>query len=89
MFDWQTILVGCALLLACIYVGWRGWSRLSSLSTSRRMNASSCSDGCGGCGATQPMEDDLRIADHVPQLFDASGRFLDRNRGRMGTDVFD
>ena len=29
------------------------------------------------------------FADHVPQLFDASGRFLDRNRGRMGTDVFD
>jgi hypothetical protein len=51
MFDWQIILVVCALLLACVYVGRRGWLRVSSLSISKRMNAPSCAVGCGGCGA--------------------------------------
>ena len=60
MFDWQIILVGCALVLACIYVGRRVWMRLSSLSLSKRMNAPSCNDGCGGCGARQPMKQDVR-----------------------------
>jgi hypothetical protein len=60
MFDWQIILVGCALLLACIYVGRRGWLRLSSLSSTKQMNAPSCSDGCGGCGAKEPMKKQLR-----------------------------
>ena len=53
MFDWQIILVGCALLLACAYMGWRGWLRLSSLSVSKRMKEPSCGDGCGGCEARQ------------------------------------
>jgi hypothetical protein len=57
MFDWQVILVVCALLLACIYVGWRGWLRLSSFARSRRMNASSCSEGCGNCGTQQPTKE--------------------------------
>ncbi len=53
MFDWQTILVVGALILACVYVGRRGWLRLSSLSISKRMNAPSCAAGCGGCTAAQ------------------------------------
>lgn len=56
MFDWQVILVICALVLACIYVGRRGWMRLSSLALSRRMNVPSCVQGCGGCGAKQPSK---------------------------------
>jgi hypothetical protein len=50
MFDWQIIIVGCVLLLACVYVGRRGWLRISSLSVSKRMNAPPCGNGCGGCG---------------------------------------
>jgi hypothetical protein len=30
-----------------------------------------------------------RIADHVLQVFEARGRFLNRNRGWVGVDVFD
>lgn len=59
MFDWQVILVGFALLLACIYVGRRAWMRLSSLSLSKRMNAPSCGDGCGGCGTSQALRQDV------------------------------
>ncbi len=50
MFDWQLIIVGLVLVLACSYIGWRGWLRLSSLSVSKRMNAPSCGEGCGACG---------------------------------------
>jgi hypothetical protein len=56
MFDWQTILVVGALLLAGTYVGRRGWLRLSSFARSRAMSASSCAQGCGGCGARQQIE---------------------------------
>ena len=56
MFDWQIILVVLALLLACAYVGRRGWLRLSSFARSRAMNASSCAQGCGGCGAREPTK---------------------------------
>jgi len=54
MFDWQIIVVSGALLLACIYVGRRGWLRFSSFASSREMSASSCAQGCGGCGTRQP-----------------------------------
>jgi hypothetical protein len=57
MFDWQIIVVSGVLLLACIYVGRRGWLRLSSLSIAKRMNAPSCAAGCGGCGAEQAEQD--------------------------------
>lgn len=57
MFDWQIILVAGALLLACVYVGRRGWLRLSSLAISKQMNAPSCAAGCGGCGATETKPD--------------------------------
>jgi len=60
MFDWQVILVGLVLSIACVYVGRRAWLRLSSLLLSRRMNAPSCSNGCGGCGVKQPMTQDVR-----------------------------
>ena len=53
MFDWQVIVVVGVLLLACAYIGRRGWLRISSLSISKRMNAPSCAAGCGGCGTAQ------------------------------------
>jgi len=60
MFDWQIILVVGVLLLACAYVGRRGWMRLSSFARSRAMSASSCAQGCGGCGAREQVKQDVR-----------------------------
>lgn len=60
MVDWQILLVGGVLLLACAYVGRRAWLRLSSLSISKRMNTPSCAAGCGGCRAA-PQQQTLPV----------------------------